>query len=617
MATVKGGTSGGGCVKYITQEEKTKENLIEGINCNPKTAVEEMKFTKEQFNKTTGTEYHHFIQSFKPGETTPEQAHEIGKAFAQHLTGNGYQAVLATHIDRDHIHNHVVLNSVNYEDGKKFRFKFQDMWELKEYSNKLCQEKGLSTVDFHKKPEISLTTAEYRLQQKGQDTWKQDLREAIDFAKSKVNSVEEMQKVLKTEFNIEMKIQNKNFKFKHPDKEEFCKGGRLGADYEKEALTNEFDKRQDRTIEERGGKAEVSSRGEGRTIEEDRKTGRTEQSNERKNDRSIEQIECPTSNSDRELLQLQERHGSTERDLDSTEKSIGNIGTKQYERNTGVNQEQRNIEESDNRREQTEYSPSSISSQSNQQQTHSGTEQLNRENEFGTQEHRENRTGSQENIKLDSIERVENSGDYNRSDSNISINSIALDTHIHSVTSEKGERGTESKTGNSNWRDENEKLKEEIERISKPIIEITETAKAEREQRRELISKKIELYNAKENQTIYIEQRTHPNGKIEVRASKNENPFDLPSNVSLKDYANYKTLNHASIRFMVDENYKAIRQENTYDEDGKKVKEHKAFDEGSNKGFREQFEKIKIQHKEQEKEIEKKQVIDRDRGRSR
>ena len=68
---------------------------------------------------------------------------------------------------------------------------------------------------------------------------------------------------------------------------------------------------------------------------------------------------------------------------------------------------------------------------------------------------------------------------------------------------------------------------------------------------------------------------------------------------------------------MLDKNYKAIRQENTYDEDGKKVKEHKAFDEGSSKSLKEQFEKIKIQHKEQEKVIEKKQGLERDRGRSR
>jgi hypothetical protein len=110
--------------------------------------------------------------------------------------------------------------------------------QLKEFSNTLCREKELSTINFDKKAEKNITTGEYRLLMKGQDSWKEDLREAIDYTKARVDSIEEMKKFLKENFNVEMKIQNKNLKFKHPEKEEFCKGGRLGANYEKETIVN-------------------------------------------------------------------------------------------------------------------------------------------------------------------------------------------------------------------------------------------------------------------------------------------------------------------------------------------------------------------------------------------
>ena len=131
---------------YIMKKEKTEQKLISGINCMPETAMEEFIAVKKQFGKTNGRQYYHVVQSFSPNDNiTPETAHEIGLKFAEYF-GN-YQTVVATHIDRKHIHNHIVFNSVNFKTGKKFHQTRDEMIQAKEYSNKLCEEYGLSVTE--------------------------------------------------------------------------------------------------------------------------------------------------------------------------------------------------------------------------------------------------------------------------------------------------------------------------------------------------------------------------------------------------------------------------------------------------------------------------------------
>jgi len=599
MATVKGGTSGGGCVKYITKEEKTKEKLIEGINCNPKTAIEEMKFTKEEFNKTKGTEYYHYIQSFKPGETTPEQAHEIGKAFAQRLAGDGYQAVLATHTDRDHIHNHVVLNSVSFETGRKFQFTPNDMKQLKEYSNTLCLERGLSTIDFSKKAEKNITTGEYRLQQKGQDTWKQDLREAIDFAKSKVNSVDEMQKFLKTEFNIEMKIQNKNLKFKHPDKEEFCKGGRLGANYEKEVLTNEFDNKKNRTNEERGIGEQKP-----RATEEPRIANVGGNEKQHIGNREINGIATSgTSNLDRQLLNYKIDSGTGQERIVENNRE-GNRGV------DNIDRKQQGFERTGTPSESEEHARNNSDSKPNKQQTHSRTEQPNIESQPINIKHGEDHPRNEEQHDLDEEEYLKNRRNYNRSDSvggsNINSNNIIHDNSTEGTANQRlsnGNNGLKERTDQAH-QEKIKSLEEGLDKIAREKIQGKE------------IGKKVEFYSEREKQTVYVEEQIE-NGKIEVRASKNKNPFEL-TNIGLKEYQNYKSVNEASILFMIDRGYKAVSREKTmlYD-NGEKTKTIKKYDEQENKGIKEELQKIKAKEEMEKPKLERKQEIDRDRGRSR
>lgn len=131
---------------YVMNREKTDENLISGINCSPDTVLQEFTFVKKQFKKEDGRTYVHIVQAFSPDDDlTPEVAHEIGLRFAEYF--GGYQALVATHRNTDHIHNHIILNSVNMETGKKFHQSAAEMRQVKEYSNKLCREYGLSETE--------------------------------------------------------------------------------------------------------------------------------------------------------------------------------------------------------------------------------------------------------------------------------------------------------------------------------------------------------------------------------------------------------------------------------------------------------------------------------------
>lgn len=136
-------------IKYVTREDKTEDKLISGYNCSPEFAIEQMNTTKELYNKTGGRQYKHYVQSFNPKDNvTPEIAHEIGNKFiSENEKFNGYEVVIATHKDRNHIHNHFIVNSVNLETGKKYHESAKDLQQLKEISNELTKQYGLTVPE--------------------------------------------------------------------------------------------------------------------------------------------------------------------------------------------------------------------------------------------------------------------------------------------------------------------------------------------------------------------------------------------------------------------------------------------------------------------------------------
>ena len=145
-------------INYVTQPKKTEEHLMAGIDCDPQNAYDDMMLTKELFHKTNGRQYKHFIYSFPPGETiTPEQVLENAQRLVMETPAlQGYQALIAVHQDRKHIHAHIVVNSVHAETGYKLQWSKQDLADLKERCNTLSQAQGLSVPE--KGPDITAWT---------------------------------------------------------------------------------------------------------------------------------------------------------------------------------------------------------------------------------------------------------------------------------------------------------------------------------------------------------------------------------------------------------------------------------------------------------------------------
>ena len=169
-----------GMIRYAVNRSKTEQRLFEtALNCeSPKTAYAEMCAIKEQYNKTGGVLGYHFIQSFAPGEVTPEQAHQLGVEFAERLFGKRYQVVIGTHLDKKHLHNHIVINSVSLTDGRKYHSSPESYYnDVRGTSDALCAENELSVIT----PESGgKHYAEWKAEKQGKPTVRGMIRADID-----------------------------------------------------------------------------------------------------------------------------------------------------------------------------------------------------------------------------------------------------------------------------------------------------------------------------------------------------------------------------------------------------------------------------------------------------
>ena len=128
---------------YICNPDKTDETLlVYSYGCAPDTADIEFEWTRKRTTERGVYLGRHLIQSFSPGETTPEQAHEIGQRLAEEVLGGKYEFVLTTHIDKGHIHNHVIFNSVSFVDYKKYHSNKYTYRNIRRISDRLCDEYG-------------------------------------------------------------------------------------------------------------------------------------------------------------------------------------------------------------------------------------------------------------------------------------------------------------------------------------------------------------------------------------------------------------------------------------------------------------------------------------------
>lgn len=167
---------------YVGRRDETDERqFVSGINCAPDVARLEMNTVKRQFGKTGGRVAYHAYQSFAPGEVTPEEAHQIGVQLAGELWGDRFQVVIATHLDRNHLHNHFAINSVSFADGKRFHSDAKSLHHFQEVSDRLCREHGLSVIE-HPKCGGTRHHGEVAAEKKGVPTWRSLIQSDIDQA---------------------------------------------------------------------------------------------------------------------------------------------------------------------------------------------------------------------------------------------------------------------------------------------------------------------------------------------------------------------------------------------------------------------------------------------------
>ena len=227
-------------IKYILNSDKTDKNiLISTYMCNEKTSHNQFLNTRK-LNNINGTILaRHLIQSFLPNEVTPEKAHEIGKSLCKEILKDQYEYVLSTHIDKNHIHNHIIFNNVSFVTGKCYQSNKKTYHKIRSISDKLCKENNLSVVDefyekYKKKFKIKgKSYYEYSHYKKG-TSWKSKLRFSIDKAIEKSNTWEEFLKIIKR-YGYDIKF-GKHIAFKHKDKERFTRSKIIGEDYTEESL---------------------------------------------------------------------------------------------------------------------------------------------------------------------------------------------------------------------------------------------------------------------------------------------------------------------------------------------------------------------------------------------
>lgn len=195
-------------VQYAADELKTEQTMyVTGINCTPAHAAAQFMKTKQHWNKLGGRTCYHGIQSFKPGEVTASQAHDLGVALAKELWGERFEVVVATHCNTDCYHNHFVFNSVSCKDGKKFYCKLEDEKRMRTVSDHLCQEACLSVIVDPKGKKKHY--AEWKAEQEGYLTRRGTVREDIDRAVQASANKQQFMAIMK-EMGYEFKIYGKS-----------------------------------------------------------------------------------------------------------------------------------------------------------------------------------------------------------------------------------------------------------------------------------------------------------------------------------------------------------------------------------------------------------------------
>lgn len=220
-------------LEYIQNPDKTDDKmLVSSFGCSYETADIEFAFTLSQALDKGNNLAHHLIQSFEPGEVSFEKAHEIGKQLADAVTKGRYEYVLTTHIDKGHVHNHIIFCAVNFVDYHKYNSNKRSYYGIRNISDRLCYENGLSVIT-PEKGRKGKSYIEYQTAKKG-TSWKGRLKETVDLLIPQVKDFEELLEKLQAS-GYEIK-RGKYISCRAPGQERFTRLKTLGADYTEEAI---------------------------------------------------------------------------------------------------------------------------------------------------------------------------------------------------------------------------------------------------------------------------------------------------------------------------------------------------------------------------------------------
>ena len=223
----------------IAYAEK-RATVASGINIMAATSKPQMAATRNLFGKNDGIQAHHLVQSFRPGEVSAQKANEIGKELAE-FVAPGHEIMIYTHTDKRHIHNHIVINSVNTENGRKYHSDRADLYNIRDKSDEICLKHGLSIVKEEDKADRRYTRAELSMLNKGESSWKEEIRQAVEAVAISAENFDDFQTDLKEYHNIHVKVRGKEFTYQHPHgKKRKVRGKRLGNLYTKDELTDRF-----------------------------------------------------------------------------------------------------------------------------------------------------------------------------------------------------------------------------------------------------------------------------------------------------------------------------------------------------------------------------------------
>ena len=229
---------------YIENPDKTDgKMLVSSFGCSYETADIEFEYTLSQALQKGNNLAFHLIQSFEPGEVDYQKAHEIGKQLADAVTKGQHEYVLTTHIDKGHVHNHIIFCAVNFVDHRKYNSNKRSYYGIRNMSDKLCRENGLSVV-VPGKGSKGKSYAEYQAEKTG-TSWKGKLKIAVDALIPQVSSFEELLSRLQAAgYAIKP---GKYVSCRAPGQERFTRLKTLGADYTEEAIRERIEGRRTRT----------------------------------------------------------------------------------------------------------------------------------------------------------------------------------------------------------------------------------------------------------------------------------------------------------------------------------------------------------------------------------